>query len=799
MDTSREIKILFSQAHNEQLCITNDTKESESQFSTLRNALESWGYVVDSTIEVLMPDSLAEVHILVVGAPRKNSSQTDLSTEFEVIKQFVANGGGLLLIANGETMINPPPGLNRLAAIAGLQFQEYLNYPPTFLQSFWPHYITANLDRIQVGKVASLNISGPARSLAFTRATKQGVMACANVERGRLVAIGDVDWLADHLLNLESNRVLAEQTFRWLAGLNIVDVKTLAIPKEVEWGQTVPVTLELHNSDGQVRPQIESVLESDADAFIESARKNNRSLPPGGSTLMRWNVRPQILGSQQLRLTLRVDNTTLFFDQLPEMLCQAPGYFTLEIKDTAGKLKTAFHTGDKFTVKGAFHWAAGLEPPLPSYELKLQLSDGLVQRGYEPGEGVSCWHLQATASGEHNLTLSLLGKIAIAPDSPMRLAETGQSLLALVTVTASADDRLGEIKAAYVYPLEAEIAERLKQIDGSLSHTEIRNKPFNILTPEDFVKEVYKGEAALWLQGVLAAARREQWYNLELLDLVLTYIAPTYLPDYGAFIPYDPGLASHLAELHPKNRKRLEYNLLCAEESEDITIKQNVAAYLLHEKFGHGFFYTQTRLGQQLAILSRHEILEADKDVVKLIEDSAIIVNEGFAAWLELTFLAMLDREVRQAVELRRIFLIQEASGLYGLERKSDFFQAFSPRFDSRYREGYEYLDYISRTFNLRCTIRLFLIATNIDFGIRADTQGILQKLDVVEIKNRLLDPAKSDWRSHFRLRDIANMLYQYEEEAKLLIRHRYCPGDCRQNGCPLEAFIAEKLHWRVI
>jgi len=786
-----EIKILFSRGHEERLVLTEDA-DDESRFSSLRQRLADWGYVIGST-EALTSNQLADARILVVGAPRHDFEPEEL----DAIEQFVRAGGGLLLASNAEAMFDPPLGLNqRMAEMASLQFQEYLNYPITYLQVFQPHYVTANVRRVKVGKVASLAVSDGARQLALTKATRQPIMACANVENGRVVAIGDVGWLTNDLLAVENNEQLAVNTFHWLAARNVIDIEKIAIPETVKWGQAARVLVQLRNNNDETRPQIECVLESDADAVISKPTRKKRSLPPGKTTRMQWSVCPQILGDQELRLSVHIDgHESLFFDQLlPKMSCLAPGYFTLKIGEKIGgeaeKLKTDFQTGDHFTVEGAFHWA--VESEQLSYQLKLGFGDGLIERGRESGNNVTRWHLQAIASGSHELELSL--------------AESGQSLPALVTVTSSYQNRLAEIQAAYVYPLEAEIAERLRQVDERLISAQVQAQPFKILPPEEFVKAVYRGgEAASWLQGVLASAHREQWYNPELLDLVLTYIAPTYLPDRGSFIPYDPGLASHLARLHPADSKSLEYNLLCSEESEDINTKQNVAAYLLHEKFGHGFFYSQTRLGQQLAILQRHGFPDKPdqhveyKEVAKLIEDSAIIVNEGFAAWMELTFLGRLDREVRQAVYPRRMLLIQQAGGLDRRKRGSQFFQTFPPRFDSRYREGFEYLEFIGQRFDPRCAVRAVLIATNIDFGIAEDVHGKLHfRLEPVAIRRLLLEPEKPDWRSHFRLRSIADWLYKHGDKADELIQEHHCPTDCHKDGCPLESFIVEELQWRV-
>jgi len=782
----QEIKILFSQAHKEQLVIAEDA-EGEAQFSLLRQTLANQGYAIDCATKALTSNQLAGAQILVLGAPGSDLKQG----EIEAIKVFVQDGGGLLLVSSAETMINPPFSLNRqMAAMTGLQFQEYLNYPITFLQVFRPHYITANVGRIRVGKIASLDISNGARPLAFTRATRQTVMACADVERGRVVAIGDVGWLTDEWLAVENNEKLALSTFHWLAARNVIDIERIVIPETVEWGQTAEVVLHLRNSDAEVRPQLECVLESDADAIISEPACKGRSIPPGKTTRMRWTVRPQILGEQELRLVTHIDGqATLFFDQLPGMRCEAPGYLTLQTRNADGESETKFETGDQLIAEGTLHWPTGLEPP--PYGLELEYTEGLIERGYQPGEGVSRWHLEAVAPGEHILTL--------------KICQTDQSLPAMITVHLSLADQLAELRAAYICPLDAEIAERLQTVEPSLSDEAVRRQKFQILPPDQYIRAVYDDRAATWLTEVLAAARREQWYNLELLNQVLVYLAPAYLPSRGSFVPYDPALVSSLARLHPAARWRLECNWVRSEESEDINAKQNIAAYLLHEKYGHGFFYTHTRLGQQLAILQHHGFPEKPDDeryqdyveVAHLIEDSAIIVNEGFAAWMELTFLGRLDHEVRQAVLPRRVLLLQEATDLYERQRNSRFFRAFPPRFDSPYLEGFEYLDFISQHFNLCCAVRLFLIATNVEFGISEDAEGTVHfELGAAEIEGRLLEAEEDDARSHLRFHRIGQLLYDHRIEMQARVRKRYCPEDCT-DYCPLEKLIEENLKWR--
>lgn len=118
-----KIKVLFSQAHNEQLSISEDA-EDEVKFLLLRQELENLGFEIDYTIEAISSDMLADAQILVVGAPMQDRHDPKLAdldpAEIDTVMQFVANGGGLFLISNADTMIDPSSGLKEIATIVGL-------------------------------------------------------------------------------------------------------------------------------------------------------------------------------------------------------------------------------------------------------------------------------------------------------------------------------------------------------------------------------------------------------------------------------------------------------------------------------------------------------------------------------------------------------------------------------------------------------------------------------------------------------------------------------------------------------
>lgn len=766
----------------------------EGDFSSLYQKLRASGYEIGTTKEELSEEELKDVQILVIGAPIYESDDSnDFSREeIEAITRFVDNGNGLLLIANAKTMANLPPNLNQLAQIADVEFQRYHNYPISSLQLFYPHFITSNIEKISIkqkkqqkNKIASLSLGHHAYQLASTKVTKEPVIACSAIGNRRVVVIGTLNCIGNTLLaENQNNETLILNIFQWLANRNPIEIERLDIPERVKWGQKEAVVLELRNNRADTRLQIECVLESDVDASISIPHRKSRSLRPNKTTLMQWMVSPQRLGNQLLRLAIEIsDHSTLYFDNLPKMVGLAVGHFDLKIKDKKGELNKKFEKNEKIIVEGAFHWADSAN--VPPYQLELELDEGLILQKSEADQQIKRWYIQAKSVGLHYINLAL--------------KESSQSTSVLVEISPSIQSQIAEIYAAYVCPLQAEIIQRLKVIDERFSDPRLTEQSFSIVQPEKFIEELYHPNKATLLTKALFAAKREQWYNTELLNIILTYIHPAYDPKKGTFILYNPNLATHLIKLHPEYKRDLEHQLLGSEESSNIQIKQNIAANLLHEKFGHAFFYTHTRLGQQLALLRRYGLLNDSNDtddlpyreVAKLIRDSAIIVNEGLATWVELTFLNHLDHEVRLAIQLRRILLLEQATDLYEREFDSEYFSTFEPRYDSPYREGFEYLEFIGSYFNLRCAIELFLLATEIELGITEDAQRAIHfQYNSYEMKKRLLDYENNDWRSHLRLRRITDTLSKDRKKAKQIIQNQNCPDNCRKSGCPLKYFI---------
>ena len=765
-----KVKVFFYQSHDEELDI-ND----EERFSKLRELLEKADFSVCSAKEKYSSDQLSEFQIVVIGAPKKDLDKG----ECYEIRLFMEMGGSLLFIHNSDTVSNLLPEMDRLCSEADIQFKEYLNYQYNSLRVSQVHYIMANVEFVDVSKkIASLKLMNKRPcELACSYLTGEPVIACSTIGKGRVVAIGDIGFFTNNLIDKGDNQIFIENTFTWLSHRNLIDIEEISIPEMTEWTQietnNIPtVSLKLCNqASKEARPSVKCILDSDSGAIISDPIQTIHNLPLNTVIIRQWKVRPQCLGDQKLRLSLHInDNLSLYFDNLtPKMYCNASGHLNLRITDKEGNLGTTFQTDDLINVEGFFQWTEGIRP-LP-LQTELKIDKGLAIKSYKSENNKEYWQLSAINPGISELEF--------------KISETDQSLPVSITINSSYSLQLSEIYTAYVCPLEAEIIRRLEKVDKFLADDEIRKQDFKVLPPEEYIREIYKENDIPWLEDLLDAAGREEWHNPDLITLILTYFVPTYMPGRGAFIPYDPKLASHLGKKHPGSKKRLEYNLLCSEESESFFIKQNIAAYLLHEKYGHGFFYTQTSLGRQLAKLEMEELDENSQKAVDLIKDSAIIVNEGFAAWMELTFLSMLsDSDVRQAVYPRRALLIEADNRL---KRRSSVFETFPPLHNSRYREGFDQLDFISRKFGHEYAVKAFQLATNIHFEddvhIRTDTfEKILQSLSG--------DTASENWCSYMCLRNITNCLKNNLDEVKALIRDQYINN--LEN--PFESFLTKNV-----
>lgn len=798
-----QFRLLLSEAHGERL--RPDGPEAELPCARWAEALEKKGFHVDHNEAVLTEQELEKYDVLVLGSPVEQLGQSEIAT----ITGFVRRGGGLLLVNDAEAVRSQAQNLSGLEKMVLCQFREYLNAFPTAVETFRPHYVTAGLDSLTVtGNCRLVPSSEEARSLAVIPETGESFALCGEVDGGRVIAVADSAPFTDEHWGMGSNGLFAIQCCLWLARRNPVDLNGVAVDSPIELGGVGTFLLTLGNPRSEALRHVRCTLEANTDTAVTEGSQEVRVIPPLARVSLRWRLQPRALGPHQLRLAAEAPadaggHAEILFSPVAEFMCTAPVNLKLEITDCQGQPKSTFTTGERFRVEGSTEWRASDVPQ--KVPLELHVPDAMEVLQEEQFGSTVRWYLQGNTPGYYDVSVAIPG--------------TGQNLTAGVGIRPSLDWQRENIETEYVEPLNAEIVRRLVRVHPAFGDESIGQIPFRVLSPEEYIEVVYPSPTTCdHFRDVLASGRRETRYNLRLLNEILLNIAPIYSPRYGASAPFDPELASHWTKLHPTERQSLLYNFLQLEDSAPTTIQQNVAAYLLHEKYGHGFFFAHTRLGQQLAILDRYLFLRDDDEellaipyprtirqqyaeAIRALDHSSMIVNEGFAAWLELDFLAQMESEIAAAAHPRRVFLIWRAKRLYGLIEESSYFQQFRPLFDSPYQEGCEKLEAIQRVFGdhygEKCALQVFLKATDISLGVKEGVDGPEFSLSSEEMFDALTNPERpDDARSDRRLRRIFKVLMDSQAQLRSEQRRLQCHRGCLHPACPVHTVIAKETGW---
>jgi len=549
-------------------------------------------------------------------------------------------------------------------------------------------------------------------------------------------------------------------------------------------------------------------LESDAGALISEPTVKIRSIPPGGQIWLQWSVEPQQLGRQSLSLTIDwprgKKEAPLFFDRFVEFHCAAHATLELRTVDAQGAVRDQFDLNQPFVVEGRVQWQDGAKIVSVETDLRyLRSKLGCVRR--ENVDGLDRWHLEGIVPGDYRLTYQIVG--------------TEQSTTLSVRLRESLRDQIARIHQDVVEPLDAEASRLTSRIREEFASERVRSIPFRLLTPEEYVKTLYPAEESQRLSAALVAARREEMQNLPLLKELLVNLAPVYSPVVGCCVPFDPELARWWADLHPLLEENILQNFVYMTDYDESWLLQNLAAYILHEKYGHGFFYEQTRLGQQLSILYRHGLLrkadakylpfphprkfyenEHGRQAIEALSHGVIILNEGFAAWVELQFLPQMSTEIRPAAYRRKVFLMEKDRGLDTIARKSEYFKRFPNLQPSRYQEGYDWLTFIQGysddPWAPKCVVQVVIKAADVHLGI-TEVEGTIQfGMSARDMERALLEDERDDTRCDMRLRRIHSVLREHQNRLRADQRRLQCHRECLHPECPVNAIIAEKLNW---
>jgi hypothetical protein len=677
--------VLFDESHGELLRLSSSGEEDDlDTFAILQKTLTNgWKWKVSSHqygAGAITAEILEKHDIFVLASPVQQLDED----EAKAILDFVVSGKSVLLIHSGPSL-NSYLEENRqfelednLLKALGIKFRPLLSCPPDEISKFTPHYLTSEVDLvflrepscIEKSESAFANYFASSQIVINSSITGESFLTAFEPGNGRIVVLADHAILSDSYIEYGNNKQLTYNIFRWLGIQNQLDISVGQNQEDIIVGGIGEISISLRNPLGKRLEYISCLLEGDSVIdFFGTQERVIRSIAPFGQTNVQWRFKLNSVGYHVLKLT--IDSlkdrkvAPLFFERVAEFQCISDLEIDLSISDSSDSKQAIFETGKAITVKPVFDKRKNNS----SYDIHIELSDSVLIAP-NPAHSNIQWEITQQKNRYH--------PISVAID------KTGQKISRLIHVKKSIQDQIREIEWDILAPVEGEVYRKIKSMELGLDIDEISKIPFRIMTSEDYLDCIYGDFPKLhsYVNRVLNSARKEVNKNKPLVKLILEFFCPTYSPKYGCCVPYDPDLASYLAGLHPEYSDNLAQNFLSLDSDDHIWIMQNIAALILHEKYGHGFFFTQTKLGKQMATLFKNGMqrdinpnfmkgpyprlsYEAYSEIINQLWNSSDLFMEGFATWVEFTVLPHLSPLIAQAKHYRKNFLFSDIDGTY--------------------------------------------------------------------------------------------------------------------------------------
>ncbi|MHA1949882.1 MAG: hypothetical protein ACXAAO_00250 [Candidatus Thorarchaeota archaeon] len=220
--SSRRKKILFDQTQNER-------GRLDSTYSEVGQLLKDNDFDVEAYTEfMILAKHLKDASVIVFGCP--NSSKIR-PAEIDVLKKFVKNGGGLLLLSLSGGDRGLMNNMSKISSEFGITFENTAVKDdrknaglPTMpiISDIIAHPTTEDVKDLLIPSACSLKVSGKAMSLASTSATADPgnvpVVAIAEPGKGRIMCVGSYEvFRKGGGLKHKGNATFALNTFKWLS------------------------------------------------------------------------------------------------------------------------------------------------------------------------------------------------------------------------------------------------------------------------------------------------------------------------------------------------------------------------------------------------------------------------------------------------------------------------------------------------------------------------------------------------------------------------------------------------------
>jgi len=221
--SGRRKKILFDQTQNER-------GRLDSTYSDLGQLLTDNDFDVEAYTEfIILAKNLKDAAVMVFGCP--NSSKLR-SAEITILKKYVMNGGGLILLSLSGGDRGLMNNLSKIASEFGISFEntavkdERNNAGlPTMpiVSDLIAHPSTEDVKDLLIPSACSLKVTGKATHIAVTAETadpsRAVVVAIAEPGKGRVMCIGSYEvFRKGGGLKHKGNATFALNAFKWLSG-----------------------------------------------------------------------------------------------------------------------------------------------------------------------------------------------------------------------------------------------------------------------------------------------------------------------------------------------------------------------------------------------------------------------------------------------------------------------------------------------------------------------------------------------------------------------------------------------------
>jgi hypothetical protein len=221
--SGRRKKILFDQTQNER-------GRLDSTYSDLGRLLKDNDFDVESYTEfMILAKHLMDASVMVFGCP--NSSKIR-PAEIDVLKKFVKNGGGLMLLSLSGGDRGLMNNMSKISSEFGMSFENTAVKDdrnnaglPTMpiITDIIAHPSTEDVKDLLIPSACSLKVTGKATSLAVTSETadpgKVSVVAIAEPGKGRVMCVGSYEvFRKGGGLKHKGNAAFALNAFKWLSG-----------------------------------------------------------------------------------------------------------------------------------------------------------------------------------------------------------------------------------------------------------------------------------------------------------------------------------------------------------------------------------------------------------------------------------------------------------------------------------------------------------------------------------------------------------------------------------------------------